>query len=53
MLIGHPIGVILPDLLILCVICTIIHPVGYLAFSWCLKMVRKNGTSQGYRLKLQ
>jgi ABC-2 type transport system permease protein len=44
MLIGQAISAILPDLAILGLMCTIILPVGYLAYSWCLKTSRKNGT---------
>ena len=44
MLIGQGIGAILPDLVILIVMCAIILPVGYLAYYWCLKTARKNGT---------
>jgi ABC-2 type transport system permease protein len=44
MLIGQAIGTILPDLAILGLMCAIILPVGYLAYSWCLKTARKNGT---------
>ena len=44
MLIGHSIGTILPDLAILGLMCAIILPAGYLAYSWCLRTARKNGT---------
>ena len=42
MLIGQAIGVILPDLLILGVMCANILRVGYIAYSWYLNMAQKN-----------
>ncbi len=44
MLVGQSITAILPDLSILGLMCAIILPVGYLAYSWCLRTARKNGT---------
>jgi len=44
MLTGQAIQAILPELLILVLMCAIILPLGYLAYSWCLKTARKNGT---------
>ncbi len=44
MLVGQSITAILPDLSILGAMCAIILPVGYLAYSWCLRTARKNGT---------
>jgi ABC-2 type transport system permease protein len=44
MLTGKPIGLILPDLLILVLMCAVIVPLGYFIYSWCLKTARKNGT---------
>jgi ABC-2 type transport system permease protein len=44
MLVGQTIGTILPDLSILGLMCIIILPVGYLAYTWCLKTARKKGT---------
>ena len=41
---GSPLYTILPDLLVLILMCAIILPVGYLVYSWCLKTARKNGT---------
>jgi ABC-type multidrug transport system permease subunit len=41
---GSPLYAILPDLLVLILLCAIILPVGYLVYSWCLKTARKNGT---------
>ncbi len=36
--------VILPDLLLLFIMCAIILPIGYLVYSWCLRTAKKNGT---------
>jgi ABC-2 type transport system permease protein len=44
MLTGQAIGAILPDLLVLGLMCAIILPVGYLIYAWCLKTARKHGT---------
>ena len=44
MLTGQGINAILPDLLVLGLMCAIILPIGYLAYSWCLRTARKNGT---------
>lgn len=44
MLTGQTIQTILPELLILTLMCAIILPLGYLAYSSCLKKARKNGT---------
>ena len=44
MLIGQGIQAILPDLLVLGLMFTIILPLGYWIYSWCLKTARKNGT---------
>jgi len=44
MLTGGTITMILPELLILAVMCAIIVPLGYGIYSWCLKTARKNGT---------
>jgi ABC-2 type transport system permease protein len=44
MLTGQSLGSILPDLLILGLMCAIILPVGYLIYAWCLKTARKHGT---------
>jgi ABC-2 type transport system permease protein len=44
MLIGQGILAILPDLLVLGLICAIILPLGYWIFGWCLRTARKNGT---------
>ena len=41
---GSPLYTILPDLLVLILMCAVILPVGYLVYSWCLKTARKNGT---------
>jgi len=41
---GSSLQAILPDLLILIAMCAIILPLGYLAFSWCLRTAKKNGT---------
>jgi ABC-2 type transport system permease protein len=44
MMIGRSLQAILPDLLILALMCAIILPLGYLIYSWCLRTARKNGT---------
>ena len=44
MLLGWTIGMILPDLEILTLMCVIIVPLGYVIYAWCLKTARKNGT---------
>lgn len=44
MLTGWTIQMILPDLLILALMCVIIVPLGYGVYAWCLKTARKNGT---------
>jgi ABC-2 type transport system permease protein len=44
MLTGWTIPMILPELLILALMCAIIVPLGYGIYSWCLKTARKNGT---------
>jgi ABC-2 type transport system permease protein len=44
MLTGWTIEMILPDLLILMLMCAIIVPLGYAVYAWCLKTARKNGT---------
>lgn len=41
---GWSIPMILPNLLVLILMCAIILPLGYLIYSWCLKTARKNGT---------
>jgi len=43
-LIGWTIQRILPNLLILTLMCAIIVPLGYVIYAWCLKRARKNGT---------
>jgi len=44
MLTGWTIPMILPDILILTLMCAIIVPLGYGVYAWCLKTARKNGT---------
>jgi ABC-2 type transport system permease protein len=44
MLTGWTIPMILPELLILTLMCAIIVPLGYGIYTWCLKTSRKNGT---------
>jgi len=41
---GSPLITILPDILVLVLMCVAILPAGYLTYSWCLKKARKNGT---------
>ena len=44
MLTGWTIQMILPDLLILTLMCALIVPLGYGIYAWCLRTARKNGT---------
>jgi len=44
MMTGQAVQAILPDLLILALMCAIIMPLGYIVYSTCLKKARKNGT---------
>ena len=44
MLTGWTIQMILPDLIILVLMCAIIVPLGFGIYTWCLKTARKNGT---------
>jgi ABC-2 type transport system permease protein len=44
MLTGWTIPMILPNLLILALMCAILLPLGYGVYAWCLKTARKNGT---------
>jgi ABC-2 type transport system permease protein len=44
MLTGWTIPMILPDILILALMCAIIVPLGYGIYAWCLKRARRNGT---------
>jgi len=44
MLTGWTLSQILPDLLILALMCAIIVPLGYAIYYWCLKTARRNGT---------
>jgi ABC-2 type transport system permease protein len=44
MLTGWTLQMIMPDLLILILMCAIIVPLGYAIYAWCLKTARKNGT---------
>jgi ABC-2 type transport system permease protein len=44
MLTGGTVASIAFELVILALMCAVILPVGYLAFKWCLKTARKNGT---------
>ena len=41
---GSTLLAILPDLLVLILMCIIILPLGYFVYSWCLKTAKKNGT---------
>jgi ABC-2 type transport system permease protein len=41
---GSTLLAILPDLLVLILMCAIILPVGYFVYSWCLRTAKKNGT---------
>jgi ABC-2 type transport system permease protein len=44
MLTGQPIDAIVPDLMILTLMFSIILPLGYFIYSWCLRAARKSGT---------
>jgi ABC-2 type transport system permease protein len=44
MLTGQGLLAILPDLLVLVLMCAIILPLGYWIYAWCLRTARKNGT---------
>jgi len=44
MLTGWSIEMILPQILMLGLMCAVILPLGYAVYSWCLKTARKNGT---------
>jgi ABC-2 type transport system permease protein len=41
---GATLQAILPDLLVLILMCAVILPLGYLVYSWCLRTAKKNGT---------
>lgn len=41
---GSTLITILPEMLVLVLMCAVIMPLGYLTYSWCLKTARKNGT---------
>jgi ABC-2 type transport system permease protein len=41
---GATLSMILPDLLILILMCAVILPLGYVIYSWCLRTAKKNGT---------
>ncbi len=41
---GSALPIILPDLLVLGLMCAVILPLGYFAFAWCLRTAKKNGT---------
>jgi ABC-2 type transport system permease protein len=44
MLTGWSLQMILPNVLVLILMCAIILPLGYVVYSWCLRTARKNGT---------
>jgi ABC-2 type transport system permease protein len=44
LLTGWSIQAVLPQILILALMCAVIVPLGYIVFAWCLKIARKNGT---------
>jgi ABC-type multidrug transport system permease subunit len=44
LLTGWSIQAVLPQILILALMCAVIVPLGYIVFTWCLKIARKNGT---------
>jgi ABC-2 type transport system permease protein len=44
MLTGWSLEMILPNLLVLILMCAVMLPLGYLVYAWCLKSARKNGT---------
>ena len=41
---GAALQTILPDLLVLVLMCAVILPLGYFIYSWCLRTAKKNGT---------
>jgi ABC-2 type transport system permease protein len=41
---GSSLQTILPDLLVLTLMCAVILPLGYFIYSWCLRTAKKNGT---------
>ena len=41
---GSTLLAILPDLLVLTLMCIIIVPLGFFIYSWCLRTAKKNGT---------
>jgi ABC-type multidrug transport system permease subunit len=41
---GAALQTILPDLLVLILMCAVILPLGYFVYSWCLRTAKKNGT---------
>jgi ABC-type multidrug transport system permease subunit len=41
---GSTLLAILPDLLVLTLMCIIIVPLGFFVYSWCLRTAKKNGT---------
>ena len=41
---GSSLQTILPDLLVLILMCIVILPLGYFIYSWCLRTAKKNGT---------
>ena len=41
---GSSLQTILPDLLVLILMCAVILPLGYFIYSWCLRAAKKNGT---------
>jgi ABC-2 type transport system permease protein len=41
---GSSLQTILPDLLVLILMCAVILPLGYFIYSWCLRSAKKNGT---------
>ena len=41
---GSSLQTILPDLLVLILMCVVILPLGYFIYSWCLRAAKKNGT---------
>ncbi len=41
---GATLTAILPDLLVLVLMCVVILPLGYFVYSWCLRTAKKSGT---------
>ena len=52
MLIGWTIPMILPDLLILALMCALVVPLGYIIYAWCLKPQEKTAHYHGSKTRI-